>query len=139
MRWLVLSVGLLACAVDLVADSAIPLLSGFDGERVSKCYPIRDTAVAGEAAKLLYRLRKANAKNFQSLTGDLASGFDDAQIGDVFELTGTLEKIRQYEVPADLSDYLDMDSFQELVLAKTERAGVSLLVPPLEGGVSRGD
>ncbi|MEO1529002.1 MAG: hypothetical protein AAFX06_26570 [Planctomycetota bacterium] len=139
MKFIVALVVLVWLGLNCHADTALPLLSGFDSARLAKCYPIRDTDSAGEAAKLIYRLRKANPNTLKKLATALPKEIGSATVGDVFEVEGKLEKIRQYEVPGDLSDYLDLDQFQELVFSESPLGDVSLLVPPLDGKASRED
>ena len=138
MRSIVLLAALLFVG-SVFGESAIPLLSGFDSERLAKCYPIRDTDAAEETAKLVYRLRSVAASSIKSLAEPLPEDIASAEIGDVFLLEGELKKIRQYEVPESLREYLDLDVFQELVLDGNSFGEVSLIVPPLEGKVSLGD
>ena len=49
------------------ADSAIPLLSGFDRERIDSVYPPTDEASLGELAKLVYRLRSLDPSTLKGL------------------------------------------------------------------------
>lgn len=137
------------------AESAIELLSGFDSARIQACYPVKETRTAGEMAKLLFRLRKSKAGTIASLgatpysPGTSASkpvaGNQDALVtGDVISITGTVSVIRQYKVPENLIEFLDLDVFQEVVVtadkANDQPAKTfSIFAPPILGKVAKGD
>ena len=65
----VLTLVFLLCgsSVGYTSESVIPLLSGFDQERVAATYPPTDEKTLGELAKLLYRLRAVDPTRLQSM------------------------------------------------------------------------
>ncbi|MCA9135607.1 MAG: hypothetical protein KDB00_02580 [Planctomycetales bacterium] len=119
------------------ADSAIDLLSGFDEARIAKCYPVNDSVAAGEMAKLLFRLRKADHAVIKDRSGPATA---ERSVGDVVEVEGTISVIRQYKVPEALVDFLELATFQEIVLQTTDsEQTTSIFSPPLVGKISKGD
>ncbi|WP_286177664.1 hypothetical protein [Stieleria mannarensis] len=125
------------------AASAVDLLSGFDAVRIGGCFPVSDSEVAGEMSRLLYRLRKADEDVLASRSSgpirdeSVAAGLTT---GDAVEVEGTITAVRQYEVPESLTEFLDLKSFQELVLALPgSEESISVFAPPLVGKISQGD
>jgi hypothetical protein len=123
------------------AASGLDLLSGFDGRRLAACYPVRDSASAGEMAKLLFRLGKADPAVIASRAQSAAeANVDQPEVGDVVEVSGTIVAIRQYKVPETLTEFLNLETFQEIVLAsESSQRVLSVFAPPLIGKVSKGD
>lgn len=133
---LVLACGVLTSTVAR-AESAIDLLSGFDEARISASYPIKDSVAAGEMAKLLFRLRKADASVIKDRS---ALTLSTRRVGDVVRVEGSVSLIRQYNVPEALIEFLELETFQELVLqAAGSDETTSIFAPPLVGRVSKGD
>lgn len=119
------------------AESALDLLSGYDAQRLATTHPIADSRAAGEMAKLLFRLRKADEKAIASRVEPLG---DDTVDGDVVEVSGTISLIRQYKVPESLIEFLDLEVFQEVVLTDSQNdMTLSIFAPPLTSKVSKGD
>ena len=138
--WL-LAVAVLAFGITLdrqtSAESALDLLSGFDDQRLAETHPVDDSDAAGEMARLLFRLRKADENVIASRVEPLT---DRTAEGDVVKISGTISAIRQYKVPESLIEFLDLKTFHEIVLA-SERTdeSISVFAPPLLGNVAKGD
>ena len=118
------------------AESALDLISGFDIERLKQSYPVADSKSAGEMAKLLYRLRKADQARLASKSEADPDGWET---GDAVSVSGTITAIRQYQVPESLVEFLELDRFQELVLTDENQTELSVFAPPISGSVSKGD
>jgi len=96
----------------VLADSALPLLSGFDAERISQAYPVTDESAAGEMAKLMYRLRRLPPRSLRQRVGEIAN----AKPGDVVAISGSVAEIDSLPVPTDLVSYVDADELLEMVV-----------------------
>ncbi len=140
--------GLMSVAITTVsqADSALKFLSGFDHTRVEQCYPISDSDVAAEMGKLLYRLQNVGDGRLASLSQswEVASGTDPngratLEVGDAVRVEGHIEAIRQFNLPDDLAEYLDMNAYQEIVFRQQKGTSVSIFAPPLNGKIAKGD
>lgn len=119
------------------AESALELLSGFDVQRITDCYPVDDSDAAGEMARLLYRLRKADPNVIAARSAPAAAV---SSAGDVARVEGTISAIRQYKVPAKLVEFLELESFQEIVLEQADLGEtLSVFAPTLVGKISHGD
>ncbi len=125
------------------AQSAIDLLSGFDARRIEGCYPVSDSKVAGEMSRLLFRLRKADEDALASRSvGSLTDAAIAARLttGDSVEVEGTIAAVRQYNVPETLTEFLELETFQELVLTLPDSEdSIAVFAPSLVGKVSEGD
>lgn len=125
------------------AQSAIDLLSGFDARRIEGCYPVSDSNVAGEMSRLLFRLRKADEDALASRSvGSLTDPATAARLttGDSVEVEGTIAAVRQYNVPESLTEFLELETFQELVLTLPDSEdSIAVFAPSLVGKVSAGD
>lgn len=133
-------VGLLllcATAFTLRGQTAFDLLSGFDAQRLESVYPIEDRQDVGEMAKLLYRLRKADPK---ALAARRQASTGETLAGQVVSLSGTIERLRQYPVPEDLTAFLELDAFYEITLAdESSETPTVVFAPPLPGDAGQGD
>ena len=109
------------------ADSALDLLAGFDTARVAATYPPSDSEKAGELAKLLYRLRKADRA---SLNEKASTTNDSAAIGDAVKILGRVEsiKLKRFAVPAKLIDFLEFKVFQEITIQPDDSPNQSIRV-----------
>ncbi|OYP34022.1 hypothetical protein [Rhodopirellula sp. MGV] len=123
------------------ASSALELLGGFDRQRVQACYPVDDAGSAAEMAKLLYRLRGTNEEQLQKrVTRSTDSSVAGTPVpGDVVQVDGSIDAIKQYPLPEDLREYLEMPAFQEVVLSTEAGFKVSVFAPPLAGQIAKGD
>ncbi|MFK8112695.1 MAG: hypothetical protein AB8B91_10845 [Rubripirellula sp.] len=92
-----------------MAESAIPLLSGFDAERIESVYPPTDEKAAGELAKLLYRMQKVAGDTLLSKVGT------DAGLGDAVEIDGVILERGAIKVPERLHEFLEITQLQVLV------------------------
>jgi hypothetical protein len=90
-------------------DSAIPLLSGFDAERVAKVYPPVDEDSTGELAKLLYRLQKVSATTIESGVGE------SSELGDIVTVAAEIRELANLAVPEKLTEFLEIKRMQVLV------------------------
>jgi hypothetical protein len=119
------------------AESALDLISGFDAQRLVRTHPVDDYDAAGEMARLLFRLRKGDGNVIASRVGPLT---DQTVAGDVVEIQGTISAIRQYKVPESLIEFLDLETFHEVVLSfEQDDESISVFAPPLLGKVAKGD
>lgn len=94
---------LASCSASALADSAIPLLSGFDQQRLEASYPPADEASLGELAKLVYRLRTLDTRSLTRLAGPA----DQATVGDALAVQGNIVSIQTLPVPSDLVEFLE--------------------------------
>ena len=134
---LLLALIMVCIPVEAFAEDALDLLSGFDQQRIAACFPVDDQTAAGEMSRLLFRLRRLQGEALASRV-DLTDQGD--AVGEVIRVSGTIAAIRQYKVPQDLVEFLDLEVFQELVLEQTpDKRSISLFAPPLAGAVSKGD
>lgn len=124
------------------ADSILELLSGFDTQRLAGVFPIRDTKSAGEMSRLLYRLRKADVNAISERADENASRPDDVSIGEGTVVDGRVQSVKRYKVPAELIEFLGLESFYEIQLKSAEEDDAKtrvLFLPPLAGAVSMAD
>lgn len=117
-RWTVFCITALAACLAACgranAESAIPLLSGFDTERIDAAYPPTDDDSAGELAKLLYRLRSVDINALESRIAEPGS---ENQLGDAVRVDGLIREIKALQVPSRLVEFLEMSRMQLLVVA----------------------
>ena len=99
------------------AGTAIPLLSGFDQERIGKAFPPEDNESLGELCKLIYRIRGADEKTL----GRLASESPPGEAGDAIQLQGTLGDAKRVQVPQQLQEYLNFRSIYFLQIQNNEK------------------
>jgi hypothetical protein len=129
--------------VRLKAESAIDLLSGFDRDRLDACYPIRNSEVSGELAKLVYRLRKADAAELKSravLLREQPTELASLEIGEAVELAGRLTKIRKLEVPEALVEFLELSVLHQYTIEIGPTAAArTVFAPPIDGPIAEGD
>ena len=118
----------------LWAQSAIPLLSGFDQQRVEATFPINDEPTAGEAAKLVYRLRRIDPKTLSDLgqTGNPRSG-------DVTEIDGVIQEIGTWRIPDRLTDFLELRRLQEVLIDSQQQGAVRVITAGLADRAAAGD
>ncbi len=115
------------------ADSALPLLSGFDVERVEAIFPADADDQIGELAKLIYRLRQVSPESLESRVDSDAK----PQLGDAVRFSGVVQSIRSMEVPAKLAEFLEFEQLSLLTVVADDRetAVVTLSVDPkIEAG-----
>ncbi len=92
--------------------------------RIAAAYPPSDAEKTGELAKLLYRLRKADVVTLSEKAA--AKSAEPAVIGDAVAISGQVQAVRNIAVPAKLVDFLELKSFQEVIIQPTgEPAGVT--------------
>jgi len=119
MRRMLTTAGLLSLVACLLVigpepsqgQSALPLLSGFDPQRLRAVYPIRDEPSAGEAGKLVYRLQRLREETLRRLAPS-----DPPMVGDVVQVEGVIEEIRWWPIPDSLVEFLEFGQLQEIVL-----------------------
>lgn len=91
----------------LRADSALPLIGGFDSERIDAVYPPDNEESVGELAKLVFRLRSVDPRFLQEKVGD-----DAKELGDAINVDGEITKIVGMRVPEKLVEFLEMDRLE---------------------------
>ncbi len=149
--WLVL---LTASAGTATGQSALELLSGFDAQRLDGVFPIEDRDQAGEMARLLYRLRKADAGSLAERRQKESDALKPGALkpGEIVRLDGAIERLRQYPVPDELTEFLQLDAFYEITVAveseartesvaggETAKRTAVIFAPPLPAGAAEGD
>ena len=126
-------------AGSVAADSAIPLLGGFDSERIAATYPPTEQQATGELAKLVYRLRALDPKFLADL---VAAGQDDTDaasaLGDAMVVEGEIQQLAALQVPAALIEYLELERLLVLDLRR-ESATVRVITGDMPADVGEGD
>ena len=114
LRFALLPFALLLCGNSFgnAGESVIPLLSGFDQERVAATYPPTDGKTLGELAKLLYRLRSVDPVKLQVMATRNANVSDSGasqsiSIGDAVPLAGTIKSMQLVPIPKKLIEFLE--------------------------------
>jgi hypothetical protein len=108
------------------ADSAIPLLSGFNVERLEAAFPPDDESSLGELAKLVYRLRSLDSRSLSRLATDSEA----IAIGDALNVQGTITRIQSVAIPNELVEYLELSRLYLIDVAVEtgdEQRGVRLV------------
>ncbi|TWU07855.1 hypothetical protein [Stieleria varia] len=114
----------LVSARSSAAESALELLSGFDVTRLDAVFPINDEETAGEMAKALYRLRRADAGKMAAKAEATVAAAGAVQIGDAVRVDGTITAMRRFKVPEKLVEFLEFESYLELQLQLSENPAV---------------
>lgn len=125
-------------------ESVIPLLSGFDRERVAATYPPTNEKTLGEVAKLLYRLRAVDPKKLQELAKANGNALEPGisppiSIGDAFELTGTIKSMQLVPIPKKLVEFLEFKQIHVLTMQTADGQDIKVISFPLPDGVQVGD
>ncbi len=121
-----------AVSVSCAADSALPMLSGFDAKRIDAAYPPVDEDSAGELAKLIYRLDLADASVLESKAGN------SVDLGDAIWIEGQIRELRSLEVPQRLIEFLELSQLHVVVIA-VDGLEQRIVSKPLPDGVKSGD
>ncbi|WP_168563660.1 hypothetical protein [Crateriforma spongiae] len=124
---------LVASGENVLADSALELISGFDSARMENVFPVDGEAV-GELAKLVYRLDRLDPTSLAS-HANAASLDQELGLGDVSAFRGNVDQIQSIPIPADLRSYLEFPKLYQLIIRPTESpkeawAVISSAVPP---------
>ncbi len=90
------------------ADSALPLLSGFDQARIDAVYPPTDPDRVGELSKLVYRLRSVD----RTILEKKAAAQPPQALGDATTVEGKVATIASLTVPERLVEFLDLQHLQ---------------------------
>ena len=118
------------------ADSALPLLSGFDAERIEAAYPPTNEDSLGELAKLLYRLRKVSPS---ALDAKNNPSEQTIAVGDVTEVFGVIEESKLVAVPERLVEFLEFSRLQILRVAQENGNAAVVVSFPLPNEAKVGD
>lgn len=124
-------------------DSALPLIAGFDAERVDAAYPFDGDDSVSEVAKLLFRVGQLERTSLQSRV-DPSSVL---RTGSAVDFAGEVRSKRVLQVTPQLSDYLGFDAVEVYELeSRMQRvpdadaiAPILLLTSSLSGDVAPGD
>lgn len=136
VRLLVLLCVAFVSAADAKADSGLDLVAGFDADRIKSVFPLRDDSSVGEAAKLLFRLKKASA---QALSDRNPSDFTDLEVGQLTKVTGTFASAKAYAVPQSLGDMIGIDRVLVVPLTTPSGAVVDVVVDQIPAAIQAGD
>lgn len=125
-------------------ESVIPLLSGFDQERVAATYPPTDGTTLGELAKLLYRLRSVDPVKLQVMATRNANVSDSGasqsiSIGDAVPLAGTIKSMQLVPIPKKLIEFLEFKQILVLTMQITDGREIKVITFPLPEGAQIGD
>ncbi len=117
-------VGAFALAVCLIAirgfaDSALPLLGGFDGDRIDSVYPPTDEPSVGELSKLIFRLRSIDPKSLEAKVPTDAESAPH-RLGDAVNVEGRITQIAALKVPQRLVEFLEISRLQVIDIATGE-------------------
>ncbi|MEM0926351.1 MAG: hypothetical protein AAGJ83_09975, partial [Planctomycetota bacterium] len=127
IRILLLSLVGFAVQTSMRAQSALEELSGFDTERLRRCYPVTDTNQASEMAKLLYRVDRVSEASMKALTASeipSPTAVSGLAVGEAVSIDGTIHRVRGYRVPESLVEFLDLEEFREVQIDPRAPAGV---------------
>lgn len=131
-------------SIGFTGDSVIPLLSGFDRERVAATYPPTNGKTLGELAKLLYRLRSIDPAKLQSMATQGAIepeiGASLAMsVGDATPLTGTIKSMQLVPIPTELIEFLEFKRLHVLTLQRADNQEIKVITFPLPDSAKVGD
>lgn len=118
------------------ADSALPLLSGFDAQRIETAYPPTNEDSLGELAKLLYRLRKVSPSTLEEKQDPPEPAIN---VGDVTEVSGVIEESKLVAVPQRLVEFLDFSRLQILRVVQADGNTAVVVSLPLPNDAKAGD
>lgn len=139
---LVLALLFSSSSVGFTNESVIPLLSGFDEERIKATYPPTDEKTLGELAKLLYRLRSVDASKLQSMAtqNELELGASQVfSVGDAATFKGTLKSMQWMPIPKELIEFLEFQKIHVLAVQTTDEQTIRVITLPLPKGAQVGD
>ncbi|MCG8651789.1 MAG: hypothetical protein MI861_18255, partial [Pirellulales bacterium] len=137
-QWmLVVALTTIVCAGGY-ADSALPLISGFDQQRLEAAYPPRDEQAAGELGKLIFRLRQVNARFLQQRLGKPDEPAP-LQLGDVVKVEGVIEAVSSLSVPQKLVEFLEFRRLQLVDIATTDKTRLRVVTTGLPREAQAGD
>lgn len=130
--------------IGFTGESVIPLLSGFDRERVAATYPPTNKKTLGELAKLLYRLRAIDPAKLQSMATRNANESDSGasqtlSVGDATPLTGTIKSMKLVPIPKELIEFLEFKRLHVLTLQLADTQEIKVITFPLPEGAKIGD
>ena len=139
-----LAVSLSLCTWSHAQESALPLLSGFDAERISACYPPTNEDKLGEVAKLLYRLRSVSPTKLQAMAihnsdGTGEQGRSPLAVGDAASLKGNIKKMQLVPVPLKLREFLEFSQMQVLTIENDDGREIKVITFPMPTDTRAGD
>jgi hypothetical protein len=131
-------------SVGNTSESVVPLISGFDQDRIAATYPPTDENKLGELAKLLYRLRAVDPAKLQSMAtqnaNELESGASPTtSVGDAAPLTGTIKSMQLVPIPKELIEFLEFKEIHVLTVQITDGKEIKVMTFPLPQGAKAGD
>jgi len=125
-------------------ESVIPLLSGFDAERVAATYPPTDEKKMGELAKLLYRLRTVDPAKLQAMANqnpNVPAGQETPplKVGDAVAIKATVKSIQLAPVPKQLIEFLEFRQLHVLTVEEADGNEIRIITFPLPQDAQVGD
>ncbi len=132
------------CKLGHTGESVIPLLSGFDAERVEATYPPTDQKKMGELAKLMYRLRPVDPAKLQAMANQDTSVPEGQEaspltVGDAASIKGTIKSMQLVPIPTKLIEFLDFKQLHVLTVEATDGNDIKIITFPLPQGAQVGD
>ncbi len=119
------------------ADSALPLLGGFDADRIEAVYPPTDIQSIGELSKLVFRLRSIDPKFLEAeLPADEQA--EPPKIGDAIRTEGSITAIAQLKVPERLVGFLEIERLQVIDI-ESRRGATRVITAKLPHEANVGD
>lgn len=96
------------------AESALPLLAGWDPDRIESVFGDDDPDHrAGELARLIYRVARQPASRYENL---VTAGQEAYQAGDAIGVDGTVRGIAQVRVPESLVEFVEFEQVHRIDL-----------------------
>jgi hypothetical protein len=92
------------------AESAIPLLAGFDEARFASIFAEPDSPKLDELAKLLYRIDKTSVPVLSERAGATIN------LGDAITVSGKVISSKRHTIPAEFVEFLDFKSVDQVEL-----------------------
>ena len=132
------------CKLGQTGESVIPLLSGFDAERVEGTYPPTDEKKMGELAKLLYRLRPVDPAKLQAMANQdarLPEGQETPPltVGDAVSIKAKIKSMQLVPIPTKLIEFLEFKQLHVLTVEETDGNDIKIITFPLPQDAQIGD
>ncbi len=131
----------------LRAESAIPLLSGFDEARIAGIFEGGKTQPnVAELAKLIFRVNKIDSASIEALAEDPSTATAPLQLAHVVMLKGNVRAVERMSVPESLAELLEFKQFYRVeidAIAGAEPGDVasnaSIYLMQIQVGLAPGD
>ena len=131
----------------LRAESAIPLLSGFDEARFGGIFEGgKNQPNVAELAKLIFRVNKIDSALIEALAEDPSTAIAPLQLAHVVMLKGKVSAVERMSVPESLAELLEFNQFYRVEIdavagaeADAVESNTSLYVMQIPVGLASGD